>query len=352
MSVRSTSVLTKNPTNSSSALSVRPAIGLPIAHPSPLPAGSAALPNPARNTMNKLAPLSRASVSSARCNEPRCAAQPHRRDGSTLPAESGRSAVPADREGPQVFASSTKAAAISHCPGRSPLQNLMLPQRVIRILHRQRRKLRPAVRKPRRIGARQIPPQRHQRPAVTRNMMQHQKQHVPLRAKGKQVRPQRQLMSQIKSAPYRHGKIFGKPRVTHLTHLRPQPAGVPVPVAAEPQACPGIQCEGSRDAPSHRPMPPAGPPDRAIRSAVPPSVCCMSRSAPPADPKTTSGAAQTTAESRSGRGSAAAPAAPPRRRSSCRASASTVGNSNRLRIATSTSSVARMRLISLVANSE
>ena len=57
VSVRSTSVLTKNPTRSSSALSVRPAIGLPIGMSVPAPSRVSSAASPACSTMNRLAPL-------------------------------------------------------------------------------------------------------------------------------------------------------------------------------------------------------------------------------------------------------------------------------------------------------
>jgi hypothetical protein len=54
--VRSTSVLTKNPTSSSSALSVRPAIGLPIGMSLPPPSRVSSAASEACSTMNRLAP--------------------------------------------------------------------------------------------------------------------------------------------------------------------------------------------------------------------------------------------------------------------------------------------------------
>src|SRR5215468_3631414 len=78
VSVRSTSVLTKNPTKSSSARSVRPAIGLPIAMSSPAPSRLSSAASPACSTMNRLAPCPRPSSSNAPCS---CAESPN----STLP---------------------------------------------------------------------------------------------------------------------------------------------------------------------------------------------------------------------------------------------------------------------------
>ena len=91
VSVRSTSVLTKNPTRSSSALSVRPAIGLPIAMSLPAPSRLSSPARPACSTMNRLAPHAarkpqepamqlRATAQSQRC----------RRDGSPPQAAADR----------------------------------------------------------------------------------------------------------------------------------------------------------------------------------------------------------------------------------------------------------------------
>ena len=101
MSVRSTSVLTKKPTRSSSALSVRPAIGLPIGMSVPAPSRVSSAASPACSTMNRLAPLSRASASRPRCRSaPMLQRHTGRRDSSTPPAAAGRSAARSDPAGP------------------------------------------------------------------------------------------------------------------------------------------------------------------------------------------------------------------------------------------------------------
>src|SRR5262249_54881075 len=69
-SVRSTSVFTKKPTRSSSAASVRPAIGLPIAMSLPPPSRLKSAASPACSTMNRLAPRARESSSSLPCSSP------------------------------------------------------------------------------------------------------------------------------------------------------------------------------------------------------------------------------------------------------------------------------------------
>ena len=62
-------------------------------------------------------------------------------------------------------------------------QNSSLPKRVICILNRQGRKIRNPSRAASRVTARNIPPQRRQRPAVTRNVMQNKQQYVLVPAK-------------------------------------------------------------------------------------------------------------------------------------------------------------------------
>ena len=64
-SVRSTSVLMKKPTRSSSASSVRPAIPVPTGMSSPAPSLHSSTASAACTTMNKVTPCSRASATSA-----------------------------------------------------------------------------------------------------------------------------------------------------------------------------------------------------------------------------------------------------------------------------------------------
>ena len=85
VSVRSTSVLMKKPTRSSNAVSVRPAIGLPIGMsvPAPSRASGSNAARPACSTMNRLACASPASRSTTRdAVRQGCAAAPCRRDKS------------------------------------------------------------------------------------------------------------------------------------------------------------------------------------------------------------------------------------------------------------------------------
>ncbi|CAM5416180.1 hypothetical protein SVIOM74S_05930 [Streptomyces violarus] len=68
VSVRSTSVLTKNPTRSSRAWSVRPAITVPTGTSVPAPSFVSSAASPACSTMKRLAPDLRASSLSAVCS--------------------------------------------------------------------------------------------------------------------------------------------------------------------------------------------------------------------------------------------------------------------------------------------
>ena len=105
-------------------------------------------------------------------------------------------------------------------------QNRVLPQRVVGILHRQRRQRRPLALAPRPIALPQIPQQRRQRPAVAGNVMQHQQQHVlalarRVRRKLKQLRPQRRLDRKIEAAPRRLGKSLPQRGRAHRAHRQP-----------------------------------------------------------------------------------------------------------------------------------
>src|SRR5262249_25146470 len=102
-------------------------------------------------------------------------------------------------------------------------QHLMLPQRVVRILHPKRRQAPRAPRPPPRIGRRDVAPQRRQRPAVPRNVMQHQQQHMLARPHRKQMRPQRQLAPQRKPPTRRSRQRSRQPRLANPRHLKPHP---------------------------------------------------------------------------------------------------------------------------------
>ena len=184
VSVRSTSVLTKNPTRSSSAASVRPAIGLPIGMSKPAPsrvssAASASLQHheQARTALARQPQQARGEA------PPTAPPQRCPRHGSPPQAAPGRAA---DRKllrklGQRLRQNeSWRASALAG--SLSVPSSRMLPQRIVGILHRQRRPLRRRPRAARRIGARQVAHQRRKRPAVPGNVMQQQQQHMLARS--------------------------------------------------------------------------------------------------------------------------------------------------------------------------
>ena len=253
MSVRSTSVLTKNPIRSSSALSVRPAIGLPIGMSLPAPSRVSSAASPACSTMNRLAPRARESSKSPACSsrrQPNPDAPPaiarHRRPrppaGKLEPFGKTRQPIAPERQ-----LARNRALRIALRP-----QNAVLPQRIVGILHRQSRKLRHLPGTPRPIAAPQIARQRRQRPAVGRNVMQHQQQHMLVRSQRKQMRPQRRLARKIKAARRRRRKRLRQlaPRSPQQPQAQGAPATAPAPAGAQPPASPGRSCAGSRAAPT------------------------------------------------------------------------------------------------------
>src|SRR6201987_1240954 len=106
-------------------------------------------------------------------------------------------------------------------------QQGLLPQRVVRVLHRKRRKIRRTTTKPRPIGMREVPRQRTQRPAVPSNVMQHQKHNVLVPPKRKQMRPQRHLARKIKTNLQRSRQRSRKLPFAHRTHRKPKPRRTP-----------------------------------------------------------------------------------------------------------------------------
>ena len=121
-------------------------------------------------------------------------------------------------------------------------QNRLLPQRVVGVLHRQCRKLRRRSFDARPVQHAQVPQQRTQRPAVARNVMQNQQQHVlgcHLAGRGFnriEMRPQRKLPRKVEPAAHgsrkrRRKLIFGDvcdfefdPRRGRRNHLLPRHA--------------------------------------------------------------------------------------------------------------------------------
>ena len=97
-------------------------------------------------------------------------------------------------------------------------KQLLLPQRVVGVLHRQRRPPWLTARGPRRVGQRQVPRQRRHRPAVARDVVQHQHQQLLLRLRPlrrlrrEQPRPQRHLPRQVEHVPLGVGHREPGPR--------------------------------------------------------------------------------------------------------------------------------------------
>ena len=141
--MRSTRVLTKKPTRSSSALSVRPAIGLPIGMSVPAPSRVSRAASAACSTMNRLAWLSRASASRARC---RSGASVQRNTVAAIAGDGGSWPVGRqidlvgkilERLGPERELAGNGAVRVVLAAEKA-----VLPQRVVGILHRQGRQLR------------------------------------------------------------------------------------------------------------------------------------------------------------------------------------------------------------------
>ena len=101
----------------------------------------------------------------------------------------------------------------------------MLPQRVVGILHRQGRQIRRSAPAARRVDARKIARQRRHRPAVARDVMQQQQQHVLALTKRKQMRPQRRLAGEIEALPRRRRQSLGKTLLADRHHRNPRPCG-------------------------------------------------------------------------------------------------------------------------------
>src|SRR6202040_529100 len=102
-------------------------------------------------------------------------------------------------------------------------QHFMLPQRVVGILHRQRRQPGRLPAPARRIAMRKTPQQRRPRPAVPGNVVQKQKQYVRALRELKQMRPQRRLRAQIKALTRRTPQRPRKRRLAHRRDHKPRP---------------------------------------------------------------------------------------------------------------------------------
>src|SRR6476659_9122730 len=101
-------------------------------------------------------------------------------------------------------------------------QHRMLPQRVIGILHRQRRNRRRFPTAARFVEAAEIAQQRRQRPAVPGDVVQQQQNHVLARTQRKQMRPQRRLARKIKPRARRRSQRPRKGGLVHRRHRKPR----------------------------------------------------------------------------------------------------------------------------------
>ncbi len=89
-------------------------------------------------------------------------------------------------------------------------EELPLPQRVVRVLDGQFRPPRPTAVEPGGVRIREVTRQRPHRPSVTRDVVQHQHQHVVVRRHREQVRPQRQLVGEVEGAAGGEGESLGQ----------------------------------------------------------------------------------------------------------------------------------------------
>ena len=99
----------------------------------------------------------------------------------------------------------------------------MLPQRVVGILHRERRQLRFRSPAAGRVGVAEIPRQRLERPAVAGDVVQQQQQHVIVRRHREHMRAQRQLADQIEAAGRRSVHRPLERRPADRLHHQPRP---------------------------------------------------------------------------------------------------------------------------------
>src|SRR3954464_2972396 len=99
----------------------------------------------------------------------------------------------------------------------------MLPQRVIGILNRKRRNRGRLPSAARLVKATEIAQQRRQRPAVSGNVMQQQKNNVLARPQRKHMRTQRRLARKIKPRTRRRRQRPGKRAFAHRRNRNPRP---------------------------------------------------------------------------------------------------------------------------------
>ena len=276
---------------------MRPAIGLPIAMSVPAP-----------SRLSSAASRRLQHHEQARAGGPRQRRQapmqlgrnrrtrPCRRDGSTPPAAAGRPAARSGPAGRPARSSRTQAAATARFGIALLAQRRPLPQRVVGVLHGQRRQRRRSALAARPVERRQVPPQRHR---ATSRRRRYGAAAAAARAARLRCGPQRCLGpapragTDAPAAAVRskaQSRAPPQPSAPQATPpLRPQrspaqaaPHRPPRSIAAAPQAAPGTACAGSRAAPQGRPAPPQARRGRAARAAAPPARSHSCRRAPPA----------------------------------------------------------------------
>ena len=232
-----------------------------------------------------------------------------------------------------------------------------LPQRVIDILHRQRRPARGPPRTPAGIGHPQITHQRGDRPAVGGDMVHHGHQHVLVVGDAEKPCPQRDLGGQIKRVTRRGVDGLIQPACRPAGGIDDLPAEVgpldraPPPAGVSPRP-PQTACAGSHGGPPHRPAPHPTRRHQGARPAATPPPCCRPVRAPATGRGTTTGCWANDNGTTAGRSPAtngsSRPASPPIRG----ANWATVGASNTARTERSASRPVLIAAIRRIADSE
>ena len=181
-SVRSTRVLTKNPTRSSSASSVRPATGDADRDVRAAPSRDSSTASAACSTMNRRGPGVAGQLGKARVQRPRRTAEGarHRRGGWRTPGR-GRSVGSSSSSG----SAGQLLSPVASCR-RATLSGSSARRRAARAATARSPRTAPAaaahVRRPpaapRRVGGHEVAQQRRHRPAVAGDVVHHQQQHV------------------------------------------------------------------------------------------------------------------------------------------------------------------------------
>ena len=145
---------------------------------------------------------------------------------ATRTAGRGRSVGSSSRSGSpaSVRASTPSCRAISDSGSSSDAEQLALPERVVGVLHRQRRPVRRRALDPGRVGGHHVPGQRRHREAVGGDVVHHER---PGRARSgpaaNSARPQRDLGGDVEAGARR------TPRPRPASSVRRRPRPVPDP---------------------------------------------------------------------------------------------------------------------------